>query len=89
MVVQTGLSTRDMGAPGLYALDLSGISRDTLDRAPDGTLVITLGPTLPRGVRPSNWLRTEAVGRSNLTLRLYRPTASARTLVPPPLVMQP
>ncbi len=32
VVVQTGLSTRDMGAPGLYALDLSGISRDTLDR---------------------------------------------------------
>ena len=64
-------------------------SHDTLDRAPDGTLVIALGPTLPRGVRPSNWLRTEAVGRSNLTLRLYRPTASARALVPPPLVMQP
>ncbi|MFH0132467.1 murein transglycosylase A [Variovorax sp. VaC1] len=32
VVVQTGLSTRDMGAPGLYALDLSGISRDTIDR---------------------------------------------------------
>ncbi|WP_367618180.1 murein transglycosylase A [Variovorax sp. CAN15] len=32
VVVQTGLSTRDMGAPGLYALDLSGIARDTLDR---------------------------------------------------------
>ncbi|MDH6592556.1 membrane-bound lytic murein transglycosylase A [Variovorax sp. TBS-050B] len=32
VVVQTGLSTRDMGAPGLYALDLSGITRDTLDR---------------------------------------------------------
>jgi membrane-bound lytic murein transglycosylase A len=32
VVVQTGLSTRDMGAPGLYALDLSGIVRDTLDR---------------------------------------------------------
>ncbi|MGJ7538009.1 MULTISPECIES: murein transglycosylase A [unclassified Variovorax] len=32
VVVQTGLSTRDMGAPGLYALDLSAISRDTLDR---------------------------------------------------------
>ncbi|GAA4346959.1 murein transglycosylase A [Variovorax defluvii] len=30
--VQQGLSTRDMGAPGLYALDLSGITRDTLDR---------------------------------------------------------
>jgi membrane-bound lytic murein transglycosylase A len=32
VLVQTGLSTRDMGAPGLYALDLSGIARDTLDR---------------------------------------------------------
>ena len=32
VVVQTGLSTRDMGAPGLYALDLSGVSRDTIDR---------------------------------------------------------
>lgn len=32
VVVQTGLSTRDMGAPGLYALDLSSITRDTLDR---------------------------------------------------------
>ncbi|WP_422088522.1 murein transglycosylase A [Variovorax sp.] len=32
VVVQTGLSTRDMGAPGLYALDLSAVSRDTLDR---------------------------------------------------------
>jgi membrane-bound lytic murein transglycosylase A len=32
VVVQTGLSTRDMGAPGLYVLDLSGIARDTLDR---------------------------------------------------------
>jgi len=32
VVVQTGLSTRDMGAPGLYALDLSAITRDTLDR---------------------------------------------------------
>ncbi|WP_077002949.1 murein transglycosylase A [Variovorax sp. KK3] len=32
VVVQQGLSTRDMGAPGLYALDLSGITRDTLDR---------------------------------------------------------
>ncbi|MDM0039707.1 MltA domain-containing protein [Variovorax sp. J22G21] len=32
VVVQTGLSTRDMGAPGLYALNLSSITRDTLDR---------------------------------------------------------
>ncbi|RYZ03834.1 MAG: hypothetical protein EOO24_13440 [Comamonadaceae bacterium] len=32
VVVQTGLSTRDMGAPGLYALDLSSVTRDTLDR---------------------------------------------------------
>ena len=32
VVVQAGLSTRDMGAPGLYALDLSSITRDTLDR---------------------------------------------------------
>ncbi|MBS0342550.1 MAG: MltA domain-containing protein [Proteobacteria bacterium] len=32
VVVQTGLSTRDMGAPGLYALDTSLITRDTLDR---------------------------------------------------------
>ena len=32
VVVQTGLNTRDMGAPGLYALDLSTITRDTLDR---------------------------------------------------------
>ena len=32
VVVQSGLSTRDMGAPGLYALDLSAITRDTLDR---------------------------------------------------------
>ena len=32
VVVQTGLSTRDMGAPGLYALDMSTITRDTLDR---------------------------------------------------------
>ncbi len=32
VAVQSGLSTRDMGAPGLYALDLSTITRDTLDR---------------------------------------------------------
>jgi membrane-bound lytic murein transglycosylase A len=32
VVIQSGLSTRDMGAPGLYALDLSAITRDTLDR---------------------------------------------------------
>ena len=32
VVVQTGLSTRDLGAPGLYALDLSNVTRDTLDR---------------------------------------------------------
>jgi membrane-bound lytic murein transglycosylase A len=32
VIVQTGLSTRDMGAPGLYALDLSAITRDALDR---------------------------------------------------------
>ncbi|AMM25100.1 murein transglycosylase A [Variovorax sp. PAMC 28711] len=32
VIVQTGLSTRDMGAPGLYALDLSAVTRDTLDR---------------------------------------------------------
>ena len=32
VIVQMGLSTRDMGAPGLYALDLSTITRDTLDR---------------------------------------------------------
>ena len=32
VVVQAGLSTRDMGAPGLFALDLSQITRDTIDR---------------------------------------------------------
>ena len=32
VVVQAGLSTREMGAPGLYALDLSAVTRDTLDR---------------------------------------------------------
>ena len=32
VVVQVGLSTREMGAPGLYALDLSAVTRDTLDR---------------------------------------------------------
>ena len=32
VVVQTGLSTRDMGAPGLFALNLAAITRDTLDR---------------------------------------------------------
>ncbi|MGR4868918.1 murein transglycosylase A [Variovorax sp. LARHSF232] len=32
VVPQAGLSTRDMGAPGLYALDTSGLTRDTLDR---------------------------------------------------------
>ena len=32
VVVQSGLNTRDMGAPGLYALDLSAVTRDTLDR---------------------------------------------------------
>ncbi len=32
VTVQSGLSTRDMGAAGLYALDLSSITRDTLDR---------------------------------------------------------
>ena len=32
VTVQAGINTRDMGAPGLYALDLSGITRDTLDR---------------------------------------------------------
>ncbi|HSV61016.1 MAG TPA: murein transglycosylase A [Variovorax sp.] len=32
VVPQVGLSTRDMGAPGLYALDTSALTRDTLDR---------------------------------------------------------
>ncbi|MEO5736482.1 MAG: MltA domain-containing protein [Variovorax sp.] len=32
VVVQAGLSTRDRGAPGLYALNMSSITRDTLDR---------------------------------------------------------
>lgn len=32
VVIQQGLSTRDMAAPGLYALDLSTVIRDTLDR---------------------------------------------------------
>jgi len=32
VVVQSGLSTRDMGAPGLYALDTATLTRDTLDR---------------------------------------------------------
>ena len=32
VVVQQGLSTRDLGAAGIYALDLSKIVRDTLDR---------------------------------------------------------
>lgn len=32
VVLQSGLSTRDMGAPGLYALDTSQLTRDTLDR---------------------------------------------------------
>lgn len=32
VVIQQGLSTRDMGAPGLLALDLSTVVRDTLDR---------------------------------------------------------
>ena len=32
MVIQQGLSTRDMAAPGLLALDLSTVIRDTLDR---------------------------------------------------------
>ena len=32
VVVQQGLSTRDMAAPGLFALDLSKVIRDTLDR---------------------------------------------------------
>lgn len=32
VAVQSGLSTRDMGAPGLYALDTSTLTRDTLDR---------------------------------------------------------
>ena len=32
VVVQSGLSTRDMGAPGLFALNLGALTRDTLDR---------------------------------------------------------
>ena len=32
VVPQAGLSTRDMGAAGLYVLELSDITRDTLDR---------------------------------------------------------
>ena len=32
VVIQQGLSTRDMAAPGLLALDLSTVIRDTLDR---------------------------------------------------------
>jgi len=32
VVVQQGLSTRDLGADGIYALDLSQIVRDTIDR---------------------------------------------------------
>ena len=32
VVVQTGLSTRDMASPGIFVLDLAAITRDTLDR---------------------------------------------------------
>lgn len=32
VVIQSGLSIRDMGRPGLYALDLAGLTLDTLDR---------------------------------------------------------
>ena len=32
VIVQAGLSTRDLGAPGLYALDMSAVTRDSLDR---------------------------------------------------------
>ena len=32
VVIQSGVSTRDMGRPGLYALDLSSLTLDTIDR---------------------------------------------------------
>ncbi len=32
VAIQSGLSTRDMGRPGLYALDLATLTLDTLDR---------------------------------------------------------
>jgi hypothetical protein len=65
-------------------------SGSRLAAAPDGSIVIGFGPTRPDGVPASNWLRTEAVGRSNLTFRIYRPARdAAERFAPPPLVTQP
>ena len=65
-------------------------SGSRLAAAPDGSIVIGFGPTKPEGVPANNWLRTEAVGRSNVTFRLYRPARdAAERFAPPALVTQP
>jgi hypothetical protein len=65
-------------------------SGSRLAAAPDGSIVIGFGPTRPTGVPEGNWLRTEAVGRSNLAYRIYRPApGAAERLAPPALVTQP
>ena len=62
-----------------------------LATAPDGSVVIGFGPTAPPGVPASNWVRTEAVGRSNVTFRVYRPASdeAAGRFAPPAPVTQP
>jgi hypothetical protein len=61
-------------------------SQDALERAPDGSLELTIQHTPPKDGTTANWLPCPA-GPFNLCLRLYRPEPEALddTWIPPPV----
>ena len=61
-------------------------SQDALERAPDGSLELTIQHAPPKEGPAANWLPCPA-GQFNLWLRLYRPEPEALddTWIPPPL----
>ena len=61
-------------------------SRDALERAPDGSLELTIQHSPPKRAPTANWLPCPS-GPFNLCLRLYRPEPEALddTWVPPPV----
>lgn len=58
---------------------------------PDGSLTLGLGPSVPEGVPPANWLPTTAGSPYELILALYGPQHEAAMGVyfPPPLRARP
>ena len=61
--------------------------RDALQRAPDGSITITIGPE-PPAAGEANWLPAPAAsGRLGVTMRLYAPKAAVLSggWAPPPL----